>query len=183
MNEQILKRCIMIFPEFENMEIIDKIREKYDPFVKNVDPHVTLVFPFDSNIKKDELKKHIKSTLQNEDPFEIVLKNVVKIDDSTGMYLFLTVKEGNDVIKRLNKLLYSGILEQYKPEFFNKIEFMPHMTLGKFDSREKLNIAYEDIKNMDNEFKSVIENVCVEIIDENMNSIIEMQINLNQKCK
>lgn len=29
-------RTIMIFPEFEDMEVIDKIREQYDPLAKLV---------------------------------------------------------------------------------------------------------------------------------------------------
>lgn len=39
-------RTIMIFPEFEEMEIIDEIREKYDPLARLVRPHITIVFPF-----------------------------------------------------------------------------------------------------------------------------------------
>ena len=181
MNEKILKRCIMIFPEFENMEIVDKIREKYDPFVNNVKPHVTLVFPFDSYIKSEDLEKYLNETLSDEKIFDIRLKDVIKIDDKTGKFLFLTLKDGNEKVKELNKLLYSGILEKYKPEFLNTVEFMPHMTLGKFDSSEKLNIAYENIKNMQDEFKSTIKKVSVEIIDENMDSIIEMEIDLKAK--
>ncbi len=46
-----IKRCIMIFPQFENIEVIDKIRNKYDPLANHLRPHITLVFPFDSNIK------------------------------------------------------------------------------------------------------------------------------------
>ncbi len=37
-------RTIMIFPEFKNMEIIDKIRNQYDPLANLVRPHITLVF-------------------------------------------------------------------------------------------------------------------------------------------
>ncbi|MGL5345843.1 MAG: 2'-5' RNA ligase family protein [Peptostreptococcaceae bacterium] len=181
MNEQILKRCIMIFPEFENMEIIDKIREKYDPFANNVGPHVTLVFPFDSSIKSEDLKEYLKEHLKDKKTFEIRLKDIIKIDDDTGKFLFLTVKDGNEKVKELNKLLYSGILKKYKPGFLNTVEFMPHMTLGKFDSSEKLNIAYENIKNMQDEFKSTVKKVSVEIIDENMDSIIEMEIDLKEK--
>lgn len=33
-------RTIMIFPDFENIEEIDKIRNKYDPLAKLVRPHI-----------------------------------------------------------------------------------------------------------------------------------------------
>ena len=32
----------MIFPEFDNMDVIDNIREKYDPLAKLVRPHITI---------------------------------------------------------------------------------------------------------------------------------------------
>ncbi len=48
MGKDIKKRCIMIFPKFENMKIINEIREIYDPVVNNVGPHITLIFPFEN---------------------------------------------------------------------------------------------------------------------------------------
>ena len=44
------ERTIMIFPKFSNMEIIDRIRRNYDPLADLVRPHITLVFPFHSDI-------------------------------------------------------------------------------------------------------------------------------------
>lgn len=35
-------RTIMIFPQFENIEIIDNIREQNDPLAKLVKPHITV---------------------------------------------------------------------------------------------------------------------------------------------
>ena len=43
-------RTIMIFPEFENIDIINDIRKKYDPLADLVFPHITLAFPFDSEL-------------------------------------------------------------------------------------------------------------------------------------
>ncbi|GKU28576.1 2'-5' RNA ligase family protein [Clostridium folliculivorans] len=71
-----LKRCIMIFPEFENPKIIDNIRDKYDPLANHVRPHITLVFPFESDIKTDDLRTHISSVLSEIRPFEIILNKI-----------------------------------------------------------------------------------------------------------
>ena len=49
-------RTIMIFPEFDNIDVINDIRKKYDPLVDLVLPHITLVFPFDSELTNEELK-------------------------------------------------------------------------------------------------------------------------------
>lgn len=45
-----ITRTIMIFPEFENIDVINDIRNKYDPLADLVLPHITLVFPFDSEL-------------------------------------------------------------------------------------------------------------------------------------
>ena len=44
------ERTIMIFPKFGRMEVIYEIRDKYDPLSKLIRPHITLVFPFASEI-------------------------------------------------------------------------------------------------------------------------------------
>ena len=51
------QRTIMIFPDFEQMEIIESIREKYDPLYQLVKPHITVVFPFDMDVSNEELSK------------------------------------------------------------------------------------------------------------------------------
>lgn len=71
-----IERCIMIFPEFNNMKIIDEIRERYDPLASHVRPHITLVFPFYSDINSDKLKEHIEHVLSEIRPFKIALKGV-----------------------------------------------------------------------------------------------------------
>ena len=48
--EKMSLRTIMIFPEFDNIDIIDEIRAKYDPLAKLVRPHITIVFPFEMDI-------------------------------------------------------------------------------------------------------------------------------------
>ena len=51
------QRTIMIFPDFEQMEIIESIRKKYDPLYQLVKPHITVVFPFDMDVSNEELSK------------------------------------------------------------------------------------------------------------------------------
>ena len=48
-------RTVMIFPEFENMYVIDPVRNRYDPLAKLVRPHITIVFPFESDMSNEEL--------------------------------------------------------------------------------------------------------------------------------
>ena len=181
MDCNIKKRTIMIFPEFKNINIIDEIREKYDPLAKHVRPHITLVFTFESNLTSLELEKHLKSVLARTAPFRLTMLEVLKIDNPLGMYLFLDIKKGNEQIKRLNEELYTGILQTYKPDWLNRETFMPHMTIGCFTSREDLNTAFTNTKFIKENFETVVNKISVEIIDENEDSIIEMEIDFSKE--
>lgn len=88
-----IKRTIMIFPEFENMEIIRGIREKYDPLSQLVRPHITLVFPFEDEMSNEEMEEILIKRLQDVKPFEIVLNGISMQEDEFGNTLLLDVKK------------------------------------------------------------------------------------------
>lgn len=100
----------MIFPQFENVNVIDDIREKYDPLANHVRPHITLVFTFESNLTSIELKEHLEKLLIGISTFRLTMDNIIKMDNHLGMYLFLVLKEGIEDIKKLSSKLYTGIL-------------------------------------------------------------------------
>jgi len=83
------KRCILIFPTFENMSIIDTIRAKYDPLSKLVNPHITLVFPFESELETIELAEHIRNALNDFRSFHIKMKGITASIEPDENYLFL----------------------------------------------------------------------------------------------
>ncbi|WIV12739.1 2'-5' RNA ligase family protein [Proteiniborus sp. MB09-C3] len=181
MNTNIKKRCIMLFPQFENINIIDYIREKYDPLSSHVRPHITLVFPFESTLSKEDLEDYLKTSLEEIKCFNLSLEEVVKIDNSLGLYLFLRTKEGTEKIKELHNKLYEGMLNIYKPEWLNNGHFIPHMTIGTFNNREELNNAYAEVSAIEYKFSTLVERISVGIIDENEDSIIEMEVDLNKQ--
>src|SRR5690349_21600829 len=106
----------MIFPEFSNMSVIDEIREKYDPLANHVRPHITLVFPFESNINSNELKCHLEKVLSDIKPFQITMKGITPVQ-SFGNYLFLEIIDGEDKIIDLHKRLYTDLLESFYPDW------------------------------------------------------------------
>ena len=63
----------MIFPEFDNIDIIDEIRAKYDPLTKLVRPHITIVFPFEMEITNDEL---YDSVMGNKTLFKCIITKI-----------------------------------------------------------------------------------------------------------
>ena len=170
------KRCIMIFPKLNNINIINAIRDKYDPLSQNVLPHITLVFPFDSEISTSRLEEHVLESLKGKQSFDLTLQGVSKQDDF-GFYLFLNIVKGNEIIKDLHDKLYTGLLKHYKPVWLT--DFTPHMTIGHLSTKKELLYAYRDIKAMNDKFISHIDTISVEIIDENEDSILEIEVNLS----
>lgn len=110
--------------------------------------------------------------------FRLTLQEIVKIDNPLGMYLFLDIKQGNEEIKRMNLKLYIGILQAYKPDWLKEETFMPYMTIGSFTSRD---MAVKDTELIKEIFSTIVDIISVEIIDENEDSIIEMEEDLSDK--
>ena len=101
-------------------------------------------------------------------PFKIKCKGVsIKKDKKVNtFYIFLNIVEGADIIKEINQKIYKDVL--------NKdilTDYVPHITLGNIDNDKT-------IIKLDDEFETVVDNIVVESIGKNEESIIEFNINL-----
>lgn len=165
------ERTIMIFPTFRNMEIIDRIRRNYDPLADLVRPHITLVFPFHSDITDAELGSHIENAISGIPPFPLQLAGIFKQEHTFGNYLFLDVKNGKKQLIELHDRLYSGALSSFSSE----IPYSPHMTLGNLENRHSLHAAYAALRSISESFYTVADTISVEKIGEQGESIILME--------
>lgn len=168
----------MIFPHFKNGQLIDNIRKKYDPLAEHVGPHITLVFPFESEVDTIKLKEHIETIASNIKPFEIILSGITP-SVSNGNYLFLNILEGNSQIIEIHKSLYTGILKEFYPQWLNDIDYTPHITVGCISNMDDFEKAVEETKDIEDVFQTSVDAISVEIIDENEDSIIELNIPLS----
>jgi 2'-5' RNA ligase len=169
------KRTIMIFPEFENINIINDIRRKYDHLVDLVPPHITLVFPFDSDLTNEELNLYIKECLSDIHPFEIELEGFSKQKDRYGNYLFLNVVQGMNIIKEIHDTLYKDKLKEFDLGY----DYIPHMTVGKLSSIKLLNKAFDDVNRCNDKFSTIVKKISVEMIGEHEESIIVIENELS----
>lgn len=169
-------RTIMIFPEFKNIDVINDIRKKYDPLVDLVSPHITLVFPFNSELTNDELNLYLEEYLKSVQPFKIELQGFSRQEDKYGNYLFLNVVKGIDEIKNIHNMLYKGKLKQFNTGY----AYVPHMTVGKVSSIEILDKAFYDVSKCNDKFTTVVEKISVEMIGEHEESIIVVEHELNK---
>ncbi|WP_312831849.1 2'-5' RNA ligase family protein [Sedimentibacter saalensis] len=168
-------RTIMIFPEFENIDVINDIRKKYDPLADLVLPHITLVFPFDSELTNEELNLHLKECLSDIQPFKMELEGFSKQINNYGNYLLLNVVQGIDEIKNIHDRLYKGRLKQFDAGY----DYVPHMTVGNLSSIDLLNKAFDDLNKCNDIFSTVVKKISVEMIGDNEESIIIIEHELN----
>jgi len=167
----------MIFPEFSNLPEIQRIREQYDPLYRCVAPHVTLVFPFSSDLTREEVADHLQKMVQEFAPFKLVMQGI-KPNTIGGKYLFLEVIEGVEELKILHNRLYSDLLSAYKPEFLKQYAFHPHMTVGKFVNDLEFQTAIKATESFTTRFETTVNKISVEIIDGCNNSLIESEVSL-----
>ena len=170
-------RCIMIFPNFENIDIIDRIRDKYDPLSRYVRPHITLVFPFESDISSAELETHMKNAFLGCKSFALKMQGFTASVEPQSTYLFLNVTDGLQSLHQLSRSLYTGILEKYQSDRY-KERYCPHLTVGNLDKQEDYGTIIADLQREKAQFKAYVDRVSVEIIGDDESSRIEMTIPL-----
>ena len=159
------KRDILIFPKFKNINKIQEIRNKYDSLADLIAPHITLVFPFSDDISNEELIRKLVNLLEDFKPFTIVFKG---LSISYDNYIFLNCIQGNQEIIQLHDRIYEQILPSH---FKNSIKYIPHITLGKANNIQELD-------SFDYEFKTIVDEISIELIGEHEESIIIKKIKL-----
>jgi len=150
-----MNSAIVIFPKFQNIDIINEFRQKYDPLADKIAPHITLVFPFESQISTSELRKHMQQTISDIQPFAIKLCGIREHDNK---YLFLNVINGNDQIIKLHDWLYTGILSKH---LLKEITYVPHLTIGCIDNENEFHRILHTVKFKDIEFETKITHISV----------------------
>ena len=168
-----MKRAIVLFPKFDNIDAIQAVREQFDPLAKFIAPHITIVFPFESELSAKELREHLDCALEGVKKFNVRLTGIT--GDFRDGYLFLTVKQGNDPIIDLHDRLYRGVLE---PFLFRKVTYCPHMTVGRVEEKTAFDQALDTLGSNGERFETTVDTLYVENIDSPEQSIIEFSYEL-----
>lgn len=167
-----ITRCVHVFPRFENSEALNAIREKYDHLHDLIEPHITLVFPFESSLTQADVKEAVSEALKNQNSFKVKAEGLEGVD-SHGFYLFLKITDGKDILKKLHYKLHEGALEAYQSPWTRDGSFKPHITLGRFQSQEDLDDAIKALESVELCYETEVTNLHVEVIGDNEESIIE----------
>ena len=168
-------RTIMIFLEFENMHVIDSVRDRFDPLAKLVRPHITIVFPFESDMSNEELSGILDRRLASVGPFDIEMQGFAKHSVPGGNFLLLNMTKGAEEIMKIHEELYKNEFAPHGIDF----EYDPHMTVGKFETEAALDDAFSAVMCKRDVFASTVNKISVEMIGEHEESIIILEKELN----
>lgn len=167
-----ITRAIVILPSFTDPAPIERLRRKYDPLANFIAPHITLVFPFTSDITTEALAKHMRQATKDLSPFDVTLREVT---GHLGEYLFLNVKRGANQLIALHDQLYSGMLSAYlAPEQI----YTPHLTVGRLDSAARFAEALADARQMTARFTFRVEEIVAYRISGEQSRPVECRLSL-----
>ena len=123
--------AVVIFLPQRLDSIITPFRQKYDPFYSRVDSHITIIFPFESNLALEELSHMIKKITDNHKPLAVELNSIGDFYPRSPVIYWEIQK--NDAICELYYQLYASLdlpipIKDYKP----------HVTLAREISNHRL---------------------------------------------
>lgn len=158
-------RSVLLFPQV-NMPLIHDVRRQYDALAEHIPPHISLVFPFESDTSDETVCQVVTDALQHVSSFDITLNQVA--GDPDNGYVWLVVDQGSDEITALHDTLYQS------PIFMNHlrqdIPYKPHMTIAQGISAEKAYRLMAELPQKSLTYTTRIEVVSVEHILNNDDS-------------
>jgi len=161
-----MKQAILIlFNKNWNKEL-EEIRKKYVEYSKKINPHISLIYPFKIE-NQNELKNHILKTTKKFNSFEIELNKFGK--SKNEYYLYLLPKNENEQLLKLHNSLQSGILANTKNEEMGK--YIPHITLGVFNTEKEINSALDKCKNSNLSYKTKVDKIQLITFDDEYNIV------------
>ena len=135
-----MKRVIFIEPEIEDSEVILAIFKKYNPDSSFVNPHICLVFPFESDLQTVELETIITDTFSKYGGFDIQLSDLSVSYEERNNFLFLNVIDESNILGQMSSELYNRLGENAKL----KGNYTPHITIGKSKSNDDINQIHKE---------------------------------------
>jgi len=154
-NHPMISRAILTFPRFEGLHLIEQLRRQFDPLALAIAPHITLMFPFESDVSVRRLQAHVRQAVRDVGPFAVQLHGIT---GSEGEYLFLNVKRGNDRLIELHDRLYSGLFAVHLSLAHT---FVPHLTVGRLSNRAAFLAALEAAQEVNSTFRTAVREVAV----------------------
>ena len=170
-----MKRVIYVEPIIENNNLIYEFFYKYNSDSKFVNPHICLVFPFESNIETSTIDELFRNVFDDINSFKISLSGIEESLEEKNNFLFLKVNDASDNLKNLIQKLYKRLEGSAKL----KGEYNPHITIAKNSSVDCINSIMEEAKCFSNiSFDAYVDNINCGVLskDENGNIVLKNEL-------
>lgn len=172
-----IQRCVHIFPRFQDSKLINDFRQKYDYLHQYIEPHITLVFPFFSELTDNEIAADLIKLVKDINSFEIICSGFSQLKGKENC-IVMNLLSGFDDVFNMHYLVHKGILKPYQSKITMDGSYVPHMTIGRFNNEADMEIAFKKLENENWKFNTIIKNIFIEEIGRNEESIIKNEIGL-----
>ena len=119
-----MRRSLYLSPAFSQISEIEAFRRAHDPLASKIPAHVTLVFPFQSSLSREELAAHASQAAASTGCFKITLGR----PQVRKEYVWLPIIQGRDAVIALHDELYRGPLSAHRDPLR---PYEPHMTVAR----------------------------------------------------
>jgi len=124
-------------------QVVNRWRRVYDPYVDSIEPHITLVYPFNLTVEEWPAQRPaLVDCLAGFGPFKVEITRL-NCFLAPAMVLWLQPEDGGVItaIYRQLEERFPAFIEPPRPPF----SFVPHMTVGFFNSLAALEEAQQKI--------------------------------------
>jgi len=129
------------FPSFRGIGQIEAFRRQHDPMATHIRAHLSLVFPFGTNLTLLQLETHVRRVASAWPPIPVTFR---AIRLHANEFVFLMASRGAASIVALHDKLYTRSLRSHlRPEF----AYEPHITLARQRDPARLEAAYDEAKD------------------------------------
>jgi 2'-5' RNA ligase len=149
-----MQRALVIFPQANQFDIVERMRRRYDSQARLIAAHVTLVFPFDDPISDVDLRAHVLEATTGLPPFKVRFSGISAVGD----YIFLIPTQGIDRLVALHNRLYTGQLLRHRSR---TQVYQPHVTIGRVADAVARNEAVDIMRGAIADFDAEVGAVCV----------------------
>ncbi|KRM07128.1 hypothetical protein FC89_GL000444 [Liquorilactobacillus ghanensis DSM 18630] len=155
-----MERSILIFPEFDNIKLVQEIRQKYDSLYMHIRPHISLVFPFKSTLQNSLIFDVLCKTSQNMSSFSIDISRVS--GDYKNGYVWLEIGKNERDIRELHRRLYDN--ELFSSYELKSKKYIPHITVAQGLQRERAFSLAKELNKRGNSITAKVKSISVEEI-------------------
>jgi 2'-5' RNA ligase len=148
------QRALVVFPQANEFDVVERMRRRYDPQARLIAAHVTIVFPFDDDLSDAELRKLVMEATTGLAPFTVRFSGISAVDD----YIFLEPTQGLDRLVALNNRLYTGPLLRHRSR---TQAYRPHVTLARIPDATTRDEAVDLMRGAITDFDAEVTAVCV----------------------